>query len=129
MKIKNARIWVTPTKNPLRFLMGTRIDKATAQSANLSHAGMASAILMKDELNALIGIGFKPFARANLEVDLYEDEAYDYSSSSRLHFDLKSVEFQGGIGKWETLLENIRSTENPQKHWSAHAVNDDEPLF
>lgn len=107
MKIKNARIWVTPTKNPLRFLMGIRIDKATAQSANLSHAGMASAILMKDELNALIGIGFKPFARANLEVDLYED--CDYSSSSRLHFDLKSVEFHGGIGKWVTLLENIRS--------------------
>ena len=129
MKITDARIWVTPTKNPLRFLMGIRIDRVTAQSANLSHAGMASTILTKDELNALIGIGFKPFARANLEVDLYEDEDYDYSGSSRLHFDLKSVEFQGGIGEWETLLENIKTKAKPQKRCVAQAVNDDEPLF
>ena len=119
MKITNARIWVTPTKNPLRFLMGIRIDKAIAKYANLSHAGMASTILTKDELNALIGIGFKPFARANLEVDLYEDEDYDYCQPSRLHFDLKSVEFQGGIGAWETLLENIRPKVKPQKRYVA----------
>ena len=119
MKITDARIWVTPTKNPLRFLMGIRIDRVTAQSANLSHAGMASTILTKDELNALIGIGFKPFARANLEVDLYEDEDYDYCQPSRLHFDLKSVEFQGGIGAWETLLENIRPKVKPQKRYVA----------
>ena len=119
MKITDARIWVTPTKNPLRFLMGIRIDRVTAQSANLSHAGMASTILTKDELNALIGIGFKPFARANLEVDLYEDEDYDYCQPSRLHFDLKSVGFQGGIGAWETLLENIRPKVQPQKRYVA----------
>ena len=65
MKIKDVRIWVTPTKNPLRYRMGIRIDKVIAQSANLSHAGMASTILTKDELNALIEIGFKPFSRAN----------------------------------------------------------------
>lgn len=122
MKIKDVRIWVTPTKNPVRFLMGIRIDKAIAQNANLSHAGMASTILTKDELNALIGIGFKPFASANLEVDLYEDEDYDYCQPSRLHFDLKSVEFQGGIGKWETLLENIGSKAKPRKRCVAQAV-------
>ena len=125
MKIKDVRIWVTPTKNPLRYLMGIRIDKVIAQSANLSHAGMASTILTKDELNALIGIGFKPFSRVNLEVDLYEDEVCDYGNASRLHFDMKRVEFKGGIGKWETLLENVRSKANPWKRRSAH----DEPLF
>ena len=104
MRLEPSRIWIKPTSDPLQFLMGVRINWEIAKAANLSRAGMAFTCITKDELMALIGNGFKPFAQATLEVDFHE---FNVDGQSALTFDLKKAEFKGGMGSWDTLLRNM----------------------
>ena len=109
MKLENVKVWIEPTKNPLYFRMGIRINETLAQAVKFSHAGIAFAILLRDEIKALIDEkGFKPFAIATIEADFYEDffEDYVYYGPSALKFNLISAEFRGGIGSWDTLLDS-----------------------
>ena len=109
MKLENVKVWIEPTKNPCYFRMGIRVNKTLAEAAKLSHAGMAYANLLKDEVKALIDEkGFKPFAIATIEANFYEDfyEEYEYYGPSALKFELINAEFKGGIGSWDTLLES-----------------------
>ena len=111
MRIEQTKVWVAPTKDPIQFLMGCLVNAALAKAANLSCSGMAYSLVAKDELMALIEVGFKPFAKATLEVELFEKE-FDYSDSRVLMFDLQNAEFNGGIGAWTALLE----PRGPKKH-------------
>ena len=118
MKLENVKVWIEPTKNPLYFRMGIRVTETLAQAAKLSHAGMAYANLLKDEVDALIDEkGFKPFALATIEVNFYEDfyEEYVYYGPSALKFELIDAEFKGGMGSWDTLLESPLHLEHERK--------------
>lgn len=105
MKIENVKPSLTQTRNPLYFQLGVRVNADLKAAANLSHEGMAFCVLAKDELKALMGAGFKPFAKATMDVDFREDENQDPLKPTLLKFDLNSATFTGGMGTWETLLD------------------------
>ena len=117
MKLENVKVWIEPTKNPLYFRMGIRMNETMAKSAGISHAGMAATTLLRDEMNALVEKGFKPFSSATIEADFYEetDNAYGYYSPSALKFELINAEFKGGMGSWDTLLESPLHIERERK--------------
>lgn len=105
MKLENIKPSLTQTKNPLYFQLGVRVDATLREAANLSHDGMAFAVIAKDELKALMGQGFKPFAKATLEVEFREEPNKDPLKPNLLKFDLIGASFTGGIGTWETILD------------------------
>lgn len=105
MKLENIKPSLTQTKNPLYFQMGVRVDGKLKEAAGLTHEGMAFAVLAKDELKALMGAGFKPFAKATMEVTFREEPNQDPLKPTLLKFDLDSATFTGGMGTWETLLD------------------------
>lgn len=104
MKIENTKLSIGQTKNPQFFQLSFHIDDAKAKEANLSHGGRAFCVVAKDELKALMGSGFKPFAVANIEVDLREQDNIDPTKPSLLKFDLLSATFRGGMGDWNEIL-------------------------
>lgn len=114
MKLTNIKPSLTQTRNPLYFQLGVRVDAATKEAAHLSHEGMAFCVLGKDELKALMGAGFKPFARAELDVEFREEENEDPKKPKLLKFDLNEATFTGGMGSWETILDApVREKEAP----------------
>lgn len=104
MKIENVKPSLTQTKNPLYFQLGIRVDATLKETANLSHEGMAFCVVAKDELKALMGAGFKPFAKATLDVEFFEADNEDPAKASLLKFELNGATFTGGMGTWETIL-------------------------
>lgn len=108
MKLTNVRLSIQPTKNPIYFQLGLAVDEKLKAEAGLSHTGMAFAVANRDEIGALIDIGFKPFSKASLDVDFREEPNEDPKKASLLKFELNSAEFTGGAGEWKFILEAIK---------------------
>jgi len=105
IKFENIKLGLTQTKNPLFFQLGLHIDDAKAKEAGLTHGGMAFCLVAKDELKALMGAGFKPFALANIEGEFREDDNIDPTKPTLLKYDLMSFTFKGGMGSWDEILQ------------------------
>ena len=105
MKLENIKLSIGQTKNPQFFQLSFHIDDAKASDAKLSHGGRAFCVVAKDELKALMGVGFRPFCLANIEVDLREQDNVDPTKPSLLKFDLLSAQFRGGMGDWTEILQ------------------------
>ncbi len=103
--ISDTRLSVQTTKNDLYFQVAVRVDQEHATAAGLSHTGMAFAVVSRDELKALMEVGFKPFAKATLTGDFREEPNKDPAKQSLLKFDIDSVEFNGGCGNWDSFLD------------------------
>lgn len=104
IKFENVKLSVSQTKNQLFFQLGIHINKETAQANGLTHDGMAFSLVAKDELKALMGVGFKPFSLATIEGEFREEENIDPTRPSLIKFDLMSFNFKGGMGEWTELL-------------------------
>lgn len=104
MKLENIKLSISQTKNPMFFQLSLHIDDAKAAEAKLSHGGRAFCVASKDELKALMGIGFRPFSLANIDVDLREQDNIDPTKPSLVKFDLLSAQFRGGMGDWNEIL-------------------------
>ena len=104
MKLENVKLSISQTKNPMFFQISFHIDDAKAAEAKLSHGGRAFCVVAKDELKALMGIGFRPFSLANIEVELREDDNIDPTKPSLIKFDLTGATFRGGMGDWNEIL-------------------------
>lgn len=73
-----------------------------------SHTGYAYSVVCLDELFALIDLGFKPFSKADMDIDVEEREnAYQGFSRCdtrpKMRFIIRRAEFTGGIGEWASL--------------------------
>ena len=104
MIIENVKLSISQTKNPMFFQISFHVDDAKAAEAKLSHGGRAFCVLSKDELKAIMGIGFKPFSLASIETNLREEDNIDPTKPSLLKFDLLGATFRGGMGDWSELL-------------------------
>lgn len=104
MKLENIKLSIGQTKNPQFFQISFHIDEAKAKEAGLSHSGRAFCVVAKDELKALMGVGFKPFALSAIEVELREQDNIDPTKPSLIKFDLLSAQFRGGMGDWNEIL-------------------------
>ena len=104
MKLENVKLSIGQTKNPQFFQISFHIDDAKAAEAKLSHGGRAFCVVAKDELKALMGAGFKPFALATVDVDLREQDNIDPTKQSLIKFDLTGATFRGGMGDWTEIL-------------------------
>lgn len=105
MKLENIKFSLQTTKNPLYFQLSFPLSETKATEAKLSHGGRAFTVLSKSEVKALCGKGYKPFALANAEVDLREQDNQDPTRPTLIKFDLLSAEFRGGMGDWDDILE------------------------
>ena len=115
MKLENIKLSIGQTKNPQFFQISFNIDDAKAAEAKLSHGGRAFAVVAKDELKALMGIGFRPFSLANIEVDLREQDNIDPTKPSLLKFDILGAQFRGGMGDWNEILNApVAEKEKPE---------------
>ena len=115
MKIHNAKMRITTTKNPLYFQLGLHIGEDVAKEAGLSRAGVAFATVSKDELLALMSIGFKPFAAGEVEVSLYETPNEDPKKLPLLNFELQDASFTGGFGEWKFILDAVKAPRQPRQ--------------
>lgn len=104
MKLENIKLSISQTKNPMFFQLSFHIDDAKAAEAKLSHGGRAFCVLSKDEIKAIMGIGFKPFSLASIEANLREEDNIDPTKPSLIKFELISAAFKGGFGDWTELL-------------------------
>ena len=104
MKLENIKLSIGQTKNPQFFQLSFHIDDAKAAEAKLSHGGRAFAVVSKDELKALMSIGFRPFSLANIDVDLREQDNVDPTKPSLIKFDLTGATFRGGMGDWTEIV-------------------------
>ena len=104
MKLENIKLSIGQTKNPQFFQLSFHIDDAKAAEAKLSHGGRAFCVTSKDELKALMGIGFRPFSLANVDVDLREQDNVDPTRPTLLKFDILGAQFRGGMGDWNEIL-------------------------
>ena len=105
MKLENIKLSIGQTKNPQFFQLSFHIDDAKAADAKLSHGGRAFYTITKDELKALMGIGFRPFSLATVDVDLREQDNIDPTRPSLIKFDILSAQFRGGMGDWTEILQ------------------------
>ena len=112
IKFENIKLGLNQTKNPLFFQLGLHIDDAKARAAGLRHGGMAFCLVAKDELEALMGKGYKPFSLATIEGEFREDDNIDPTKPTLLKFDLTSFSFAGGAGNWSEIL----SAEPPKRN-------------
>ena len=108
MQLTNIKLSISTTKNPVYFQLGLVVDEKLKAEAGLSHTGMAFAVVNKDELLALMDLGFRPFSRATVDADFREEPNEDPKRPSLLKFELNSAEFTGGAGEWKCILEAIR---------------------
>ena len=115
MKLENIKLSISQTKNPMFYQLSFHLDDAKAAEAKLSHGGRAFAVVAKDELKALMGIGFRPFSLANIEVELREQENIDPSKPSLIKFDIIGAQFRGGMGDWNEILNApVTEKEKPE---------------
>lgn len=82
-----------------------------------SHSGWASCHIGIDELEALMAIGFRPFARVSFDGLFGEEEDHELQRSilrgsqtkkTFLRFTLSNPEFHGGTGNYTRLAEAFR---------------------
>ena len=104
MKLENIKLSISQTKNPMFFQLSFHLGEDKAKEASLSHAGRVFAVVSKDELKALMGIGFRPFSLANVDVDLREQDNVDPTRPTLLKFDILGAQFRGGMGDWNEIL-------------------------
>ena len=104
MKLENIKLSISQTKNPMFFQLSFHLGEDKAKEAKLSHGGRAFCVTSKDELKALMGIGFRPFSMADVDVDLREQDNIDPTKPSLIKFDLLSAQFRGGMGDWNEIL-------------------------
>ena len=104
MKLENIKLSIGQTKNPQFFQISFHIDDEKAEEAKLSHGGRAFCVVAKDERKARMSAGFKPFAIANIDVDLREQDNIDPTKPSLIKLDLTGATFRGGMGDWTELL-------------------------
>lgn len=104
MKLENIKLSIGQTKNPQFFQLSFHVSDEKAAEAKLSHGGRAFCVTSKDELKALMGIGFRPFSLANIEVELREQDNIDPTKPSLIKFDILGAQFRGGMGDWNEIL-------------------------
>lgn len=115
MKLENIKLSINQTKNSQFFQLSFHLDDAKAAEAKLSHGGRAFTVVAKDELKALMGVGFKPFSLATVDVDLREQDNIDPTKPSLIKFDLTGATFRGGMGDWtEILSAPVPEKEKPE---------------
>lgn len=105
IKFENIKLSISQTKNPLFFQLGVHVNKQTADANGLSHEGMGFTLVSKDELKALVGLGFKPFSLTTFEGEFREDDNIDPTKPKLIKFDFADQpKFTGGIGTWDEFL-------------------------
>ena len=104
MKLENIKLSISQTKNPMFYQISFHLGEDKAAEAGLSHGGRAFCVVAKDELKALMGVGFKPFSLCTLEAGLREEDNIDPTKPSLLKFELLGATFRGGMGDWTELL-------------------------
>ena len=115
MKLENVKLSIGQTKNPQFFQISFHIGDEKAAEAKLSHGGRAFCVVAKDELKALMGIGFRPFSLANIDVDLREQDNVDPTRPTLLKFDILGAQFRGGMGDWNEILNApVAEKEKPE---------------
>jgi len=115
-KFENIKLSLSQTKNPLFFQLGLHLTDEKAKELGLSHGGMAFCLVSKDELKAMMGAGYKPFALATIEGEFREEENQDPMRPKLLKYELCSFTFKGGMGTWEEILNApaIKKDDKPE---------------
>lgn len=95
MKVENVKLSVYPMSDSDYVRLGFYVTEDMARTLGYAHSGLAFSVVCRDEFLALISLGFKPFSKACMEIDIGND----------MTFIIYEATFTGGVGEWTSKAQ------------------------